>query len=218
MGTLAVDISGVRAGLLHQSGEGSHLELDERYLATASRPVLGQIFEDDPTRPHRTRQDVPRWFANLLPEGPLRHLIAERAGVNERRSWFLLSLLGDDLPGAVRIGGSDAHEIDEQPEAHEASAELPLRFSLAGVQLKFSALRDDRGLTIPAQGRGGDWIVKLPDERYDGVPENEHLMMHLATEAGLRRQQPPGRAQGDRSRPRPGGAVARNVGDDRQGA
>lgn len=34
-----------------------------------------------------------------------------------------------------------------------------LRFSLAGVQLKFSAVRDAAGgLTIPTTGRGGQWI------------------------------------------------------------
>lgn len=186
MASLTVDISGVRAGLLHQSNEGSHFELDERYLATPGRPVLGQVFEDDPARTYRTRQGVPSWFANLLPEGPLRHLIAERAGVNERRSWFLLALLGDDLPGAVHVGPVEGDAIAEEPATRASdAAERPLRFSLAGVQLKFSAMRDERALTIPATGRGGDWIVKLPDQRFPGVPENEHLMMRLAAQCGL---------------------------------
>jgi len=61
----------------------------------------------------------------------------------------------------------------------------PLRFSLAGVQMKFSAIREGRGMTVPVQGRGGDWIVKLPAERFEGVPENEFLMMQLAQEVGL---------------------------------
>jgi serine/threonine-protein kinase HipA len=60
-----------------------------------------------------------------------------------------------------------------------------LRFSLAGVQLKFSMLRRDRGMTLPAGGRGGDWIVKLPDNRYDRVPENEFSMMTWAHAAGI---------------------------------
>jgi serine/threonine-protein kinase HipA len=186
MADLVVSVGGVRAGLLRRNNEGSIFELDEEYLALADRPVLGQIFEDSPDRPYRTRQGVPSWFANLLPEGPLRRLIAERAGVHERRSLFLLGLLGDDLPGAVVIHPStDMGSEEEESQPHTVDADSDLRFSLAGVQLKFSAARDDRGLTIPARGQGGDWIVKLPDQRYDGVPENEYSMIELARRSGI---------------------------------
>ena len=183
---LAVCIGGVRAGLLHPRREGSYFELDDDYLELAGRPVLGQFFEDNPRHPQRTRQGVPAWFANLLPEGPLRHLIAEKAEVNERRSFFLLHLLGGDLPGAVRIRALDEEALEgDEVTAADLEPDAPLRFSLAGVQMKFSATREDRGLTIPVQGLGGDWIVKLPDERFDGVPENEYAMMELARECGI---------------------------------
>jgi serine/threonine-protein kinase HipA len=183
---LVVSIGGVRAGLLHRRHEGSFFELGEEYLELAYRPVLGQLFEDDPKRPHRTRHGVPTWFANLLPEGPLRHLIAERANVDESRSFFLLSVLGDDLPGAVAVHGLDDEALENGgPPSREEAAKAPLRFSLAGVQLKFSAIREERGLTIPAAGLGGDWIVKLPDQRFDRVPENEFSMMELARRCGL---------------------------------
>lgn len=36
------------------------------------------------------------------------------------------------------------------------------------------------GLTIPAEGIGGSWIVKLPSMKFAGVPENEFAMMELA--------------------------------------
>jgi serine/threonine-protein kinase HipA len=61
-----------------------------------------------------------------------------------------------------------------------------LRFSLAGVQLKFSAVNEARGgLTIPAEGVGGSWIVKLPSPEFEGVPENEYSMMTLARLVGI---------------------------------
>jgi serine/threonine-protein kinase HipA len=61
-----------------------------------------------------------------------------------------------------------------------------LRFSLAGVQLKFSAVMEAAGgLTIPAQGVGGGWIVKLPSLKFAGVPENEFAMMSLARAMGM---------------------------------
>ena len=61
-----------------------------------------------------------------------------------------------------------------------------LRFSLAGVQLKFSAIDEAvGGLTIPAKGIGGSWIVKLPSRKFAGVPENEFSMMTLARLIGM---------------------------------
>jgi len=41
------------------------------------------------------------------------------------------------------------------------------------------------GLTIPAGGMGGSWIVKLPSARFASVPENEYTMMALARAVGL---------------------------------
>jgi serine/threonine-protein kinase HipA len=57
----------------------------------------------------------------------------------------------------------------------------PLRFYLAGVQLKSSAILEARGrLTVPAEGIGGSWIVKLPSQTFDAVSENECVMLELA--------------------------------------
>jgi serine/threonine-protein kinase HipA len=40
-------------------------------------------------------------------------------------------------------------------------------------------------LTIPVQGVGGSWIVKLPSVNFSGVPENEYAMMKLAAMLGM---------------------------------
>jgi serine/threonine-protein kinase HipA len=78
---------------------------------------------------------------------------------------------------------------DEGPkyQVSEATPTNPLfRFSLAGVQLKFSAIAEPQGgLTIPAQGTGGNWIIKLPAQNYSHVPENEYAMMQLAKTIGI---------------------------------
>jgi serine/threonine-protein kinase HipA len=67
--------------------------------------------------------------------------------------------------------------------------EAALRFSLAGVQLKFSAVMEaSGGLTIPAGGMGGSWIVKLPSNRFASVPENEYTMLALARAVGRDRR------------------------------
>lgn len=189
-GVLDVRLGSVHVGTLTLlADEVSEFVISEEYRQRYPRPVLGQAFEDDLTRRHTSRMRLPPFFSNLLPEGPLRELIAEREGIHKQREFFLIARLGEDLPGAGVVTPMSALTWDgaEVSEAVERSAEPaePLRFSLAGVQLKFSMLRKDRGMTLPMGGKGGDWIVKLPDNRYDRVPENEFSMMTWARAAGL---------------------------------
>jgi len=69
---------------------------------------------------------------------------------------------------------------------HEANKREVLRFFLAGVQLKFSAVgRWAKQLHIPVQGRDGRWIVKLPSPRFPNVPENEFATITLAKDLGI---------------------------------
>ncbi|HEY2341655.1 MAG TPA: HipA domain-containing protein [Chthoniobacteraceae bacterium] len=168
-------------------GELTLFAFDEDYYADPNRPVLsqsyltksGQLRQD--TRPTKTR--LPPWFSNLLPEGRLRDYLASTAKVNPRREYPLLAILGADLPGAVTVEAEEDASAEENVIREDQG---PLRFSLAGVQLKFSALLDRRGgLTIPASGMGGNWIVKLPSPNYPAVPENEAAMLSLAQSVGI---------------------------------
>jgi HipA-like protein len=88
--------------------DGCEFRLLESYKNAYPRPILGQQFLDDPDLVHSSRQRTPPWFSNLLPEGPLRDLIARQAGVSVYREFFLLHHLGEDLPGAVRIVADEA--------------------------------------------------------------------------------------------------------------
>ena len=166
---------------------------DEAYIEDEKRPTLSLSLKDPfgalitKFRPYN--MVVPPFFSNLLPEGPLRKYLAGRAGVKPSREFFLLWMLGRDLPGAVTVHPSDGD--DTPPDDERATSQVrpnALRFSLAGVQLKFSAFRNDNkggGLTIPAEGTGGSWIVKLPSQQYSGVPENEFAMMTVARMMGM---------------------------------
>ncbi len=130
---------------------------------------------------------LPPFFSNLLPEGHLRDYLAERGGIKPAREFKLIELLGEDLPGAVVIKPLAAlADLVEVDRAASLSENQPYRFSLAGVQLKFSALAESTGgLTIPANGVGGGWIIKLPAQNFPSVPENEWAMLHLAGEIGI---------------------------------
>ena len=165
----------------------------DSYIHDESRPVLGLGFKDALggllTNFKPTQTKLTPFFSNLLPEETMRHYLAERAGVNPAREFFLLWVLGQDLAGAITVEPADGEALP--PNVHqdideETKIDVPMRFSLAGVQLKFSAVQQaNGGLTIPATGKGGSWIVKLPSSRFDAVPENEYSMMELARLLGM---------------------------------
>jgi len=168
----------------------------EAYVSDPSRPTLslssknrrGELITE--TSPDRR---VPPFFANLLPEDALREYLAKRAGVHVEREFFLLWILGRDLPGAVSIHPATDQDwpppgVQGKGKRMQVDRRAMLRFSLAGVQLKFSAVQNtgkQGGLAIPAKGVGGDWVVKLPSLRHEGVCENEFSMMALAREIDI---------------------------------
>lgn len=158
---------------------------DRNVLSLGFKEALGGLITD--FRPTQTKL-IP-FFSNLLPEETMRKYLAERAGVNPVREFFLLWVLGQDLAGAITVAPADGETLP--PNLHEGDSDdtqtdAPMRFSLAGVQLKFSAIQHaSGGLTIPASGTGGSWIVKLPSSRFEAVPENEYSMMELARQLGM---------------------------------
>ncbi|MEV5898348.1 type II toxin-antitoxin system HipA family toxin [Nonomuraea fuscirosea] len=190
----AVLIYGRRIGTLCQKGDFTRFTFNEKYLSDSNRPVLGLRFEEALRRPYSSALRLPRWFSNLLPEGPLREWIAADRGVSLEREMELLAQVGHDLPGAVQVLPADSPDEDwEWPDedsalagAEEVSASAsPWRFSLAGVALKFSMLARADRLTVPAVGEYGDWLVKFPDYRYSDVPRNEFTMMSMARDVGI---------------------------------
>ena len=166
---------------------------DTAYIdAGADRPTLSLGFKAldgglvERARPTRVR--LLPFFSNLLPEGHLREYLAARGGVHPEREFYLLWLLGSDLPGALDVRALDnaPPPTSDDGAATLPADERPMRFSLAGVQLKFSALMEaSRGLTLPVDGVGGNWIVNLPSPRFASVPENEYAMMTLARAVGI---------------------------------
>ena len=191
---LNVRLHGQDVGEIIRMNSGRiQFEFDAGYVDRPNRPTLSQSFMDDrgdivDGGRATSSGEVPPFFSNLLPEGRLRTYLANKAGVRETREFELLELLGPDLSGAVEVHreGSEAGARSDSQWPAEGSTSEILRFSLAGVQLKFSAVEDAAGgLTLPARGIGGDWVVKLPSLHYKSVPENEYSMMSLAGMVGI---------------------------------
>lgn len=191
--SLAVRLHGMYVGEIFRLDNGRiGFKFDDAYSDDPNRPTLSQSFTGEKgsvRNPERLTSSgqVPRFFSNLLPEGHLRTYLANKAGVSESREFEMLESLGSDLPGAVEVTSQEKDVDLTIPESSSREhRETPLRFSLAGVQLKFSAVEKHRGgLTIPAYGIGGDWIVKLPSTSFERVPENEYSVMSLARQVGI---------------------------------
>jgi len=181
------------ATITHVGNDRTLFAFNEAYINDETRPVLSLGFKDALggliTQFKPTQIRLTPFFSNLLPEETMRNYLAQRAGVNPAREFFLLRALGQDLAGAITVVPADGEALP--PNLNETvidnlEQQTPMRFSLAGVQLKFSAVQQaSGGLTIPATGTGGSWIVKLPSSRFEAVPENEYSMMTLARMLGI---------------------------------
>ncbi len=194
---LNVNLHGETIGTLtHVGGDRTLFSFTDKYIVDENRPTLGLSFRDEYrqliTGFAVTQKRLLPFFSNLLPEGYLREYLARLAGVNQEREFHLLWALGQDLSGAITVEPANGEEwppvIENKNVSDARNHERALRFSLAGIQLKFSAVYDDKagkGLTIPASGVGGSWIVKLPSLQFEGMPENEYALMTLARLVGI---------------------------------
>jgi serine/threonine-protein kinase HipA len=110
---------------------------DDDYIRANDRPVLSLSFYDENRNliiePEQVQTKVPPFFSNLLPEGRLREYLAGAAGIKHAREFFVLWLLGTDLPGAVLAQDSEGAPLPpEDPGAREKAKrrqERVLRFS-----------------------------------------------------------------------------------------
>ena len=125
---LNVQLGGRAVGTItHVQGNRNLFAFDQAYIDDANRPALSLSFKDQYggliTDFKPVGQVVPSFFSNLLPEGPLRKYLAERAGVKEHSEFFLLWMLGQDLPGAVSVRPADGEELPPQVEAETTPEE-----------------------------------------------------------------------------------------------
>jgi serine/threonine-protein kinase HipA len=175
-------------------GDYNLFAFDADYLDDDHPPVLSQSFIGPSGATvrivPRTHRISPPFFANLLPEEDslLRAIVARQQKINRTRDFAFFPVLGLDLPGAVIMRDPEIEELDEDEDAaleSDARREHALRFSLAGMQPKFSASMIGNRLTLPVRGIGGDWIAKLPTNAWRRLPENEYAVMSLARVIGL---------------------------------
>lgn len=186
-----VRVYGVVVGHLLRDAHGAiRFTPTKEWLEGEQHPPLGLAMLRNPAV-RMSSTGLPPWFENLLPEadGALRRLLCKRLKIRHNDSAALLVALGNDLPGAVEVGGDGISEpSDVGAEDDEGTGEpLPpgLRISLAGLQLKLSMRLQDERLVLPAHGGVGEWIVKIPGEKLPDLPHVEASTMSWARAVGL---------------------------------
>jgi serine/threonine-protein kinase HipA len=178
----------------------SILTFSPEYRATSRRPTFSLIThpafpksDQVMASPWVRRQRLHPVLSNLLPEGALRQFLAQALKVHPDNEFELFSWLGKDLPGALIATPLEpeavpAFVLDQgakpsivKPRAQGTSN----RFSLAGVQMKFSMQEQDGRYQVADSGALGDWIIKTPSTTHEQVPLNEYTAMHMAKLAGI---------------------------------
>ncbi|UNK27643.1 type II toxin-antitoxin system HipA family toxin [Serratia plymuthica] len=196
---LALMLHQVRIGVLaHYSGGKNILTFDPQYLALpeASRPLFTLRQRAHPGYLEQvlmSSQRLPPVLSNLLPEGALRSWLAQSLKMHVDEEFSLMAWAGANLPGALGARALAANEIPawaltSRGELEAVQIDVGLdaqKFSLAGVQMKFSSLRKDGRFNISSQVGADSWIIKTPSTVHRNVPANEYTAMRLAQAIGV---------------------------------
>ncbi len=145
------------------------------------------------SQPWAKNQRLHPVLSNLLPEGALRDLISQGLKTHIDNEFQIFSYLGQDLPGALVATPMEPEEVPASVLSTHGKAKAVKhkvsgrenKFSLAGVQMKFSMKEKDGRYNLTKNGELGDWIIKTPSSNHKHVPLNEYTAMFLSALAGV---------------------------------
>ena len=193
---LEINLHNHRVGILvsYQGGRNI-LSFDPAYVNGHQANMtysLRQLSYPAWNKPHITQQRLSPVLSNLLPEGALRQWIISQLKIASDNEFPILAWTGKDLPGALvarplkgvipnwALSSRECVKPISIPITHQAH-----HFSLAGVQMKFSSNLKNGVFKIMDTAQQESWIIKPPDHRFRGVPENEYTAMKLAEMIGV---------------------------------
>jgi len=207
---LQLTLHGALVGYLAGFKNGRNvLSIADEFKNNPKRPTFSLITH--PEFPNAAKLMAEPWarnqrlhpvLSNLLPEGSLRELIAQDLKVHVDNEFHILSYLGGDLPGAIEAMPMEpedvpVHLLDRVLNTHGKAKAVKFdkraldktgrenRFSLAGVQMKFSMKEKDGRYNLSKGDVLGDWIIKTPSTKHKFVPLNEYTAMSLAGLVGV---------------------------------
>jgi len=201
---LKLSLHGRLVGYLAGFQNGRNLlSFADEFKNDPARPTFSLITH--PSFPHSQKLMSEPWarhqrlhpvLSNLLPEGSLRELITQGLKTHSDNEFQIFSYLGLDLPGALVAAPMEPDQVPmsilSTPYGLGKAKAIKLttnalenKFSLAGVQMKFSMKEQDGRYNLTKNGELGDWIIKTPSTTHQQVPLNEFTTMSLAALAGV---------------------------------
>jgi serine/threonine-protein kinase HipA len=201
LGVLEISLHGALVAYLVGYRDGrTVLTFTPEFVTNESRPTFS--LTTHPSFPRAAKIIATPWvkqqklhpvLSNLLPEGALRAYLAQALKTHVDNEFELFAYLGQDLPGAIIATPVEPATVPDYVLDDHAKASAPKvpakdekkRFSLAGVQMKFSMREQDGRYQIADSGALGDWIIKTPSTTHKHVPLNEYTAMRLAELAGI---------------------------------
>ncbi|MDP9134024.1 MAG: HipA N-terminal domain-containing protein [Actinomycetota bacterium] len=126
MDALDVWLYGRRAGRLEQVDGRMRFAYAADYVAAGGAPLSCSL----PLGDGEHDRAAETFFANLLPEGEARTLVARRLGVSAGNDFGLLNAIGGDCAGAVTLlpPGADSDVGLQPPGDANASSEAEVRW------------------------------------------------------------------------------------------
>ena len=195
---LNIQLHGIDVAVVaHYAGGKNILTFNPNFTAMSDhqRPVftLRQLLDPNYLSKPQIRTDkIPPVLSNLLPEGALREVAAQALRCHTNNEFSILAYLGSNLPGAViahpiKAGDMPAWALEQRLSTEPQQIDVKhadTKFSLAGVQMKFSSSHLDGRYHIDQEISEDMWIIKTPSTIHKGVPVNEYTCMKLAEAAG----------------------------------
>ncbi|QBZ83847.1 Serine/threonine-protein kinase HipA [Hydrogenovibrio crunogenus] len=196
---LRITLQGVEIGVLtHYTGGKNILTFSPDYIAIPEylkptislRQIITKSFVE---KPIVSNQKIMPILSNLLPEGALREWMAKSLKTHPDNEFALMAYAGKNLTGgiiAIPISKGEippwALDSRQSTDPVQINVTAPEnKFSLAGIQMKFSSKREDGRFLITDDTNGDSWIIKTPSTQHKNVPENEFTAMTLAKIAGI---------------------------------
>ncbi len=196
---LNIQLHGIDVAVItHYAGGKNILTFNPKFISmpTENRPVftLRQLLDSGYLNKAQIRTDkIPPVLSNLLPEGALRELTAKALQCHTNNEFSILAYLGSNLPGAliaepIEVGNLPSWALEQRLSTEPQQINVKhadTKFSLAGVQMKFSSSHLDGRYHIDQEISKDIWIIKTPSTVHKGVPVNEYTCMKLAEAAGV---------------------------------
>jgi serine/threonine-protein kinase HipA len=157
-------------------------------------PVRKKAYNDKECRP---------FFENLLPEGEIRKIVAQKELVSEENIFSLLDKIAGDCAGAIslykegqkknsskksnlkEISQDELYKIINEQTTSPLLTNENIRLSLAGTQSKFAIFIDKKKMYYPNDRHFSTHLIKPESPTWKDLVINEYFCMKLAGELNI---------------------------------